>query len=373
MEKNFSFDGRISRDVLNNYLSRAVTHVGLGYDSDVYSDTFEDDIRMLLNEGAKFIGRAAYVWHYCGVSDSENIEFTKKRLAYAHRLDPEFIFQACVFECIYKPFVNSVEIPAYVFEEFDLDPEKRCFDYEKMRIKSEREDRWGMHDTGIPDISKIEGQLWIFYRATSYIDAGCEAIHLGQICEIGKCDHNFECTRDVIRRIRRYAAVHARRHYVLIDAHTLGWLRQDNTMFDYNAFPIRLKEVIEYPMECICEEGYQDSIFNERDGLCRPFIVEFDNFGISGTPGKATPNECFAWGYDEITWFSKQSAEYRAKFLNYIADWVNARYPEGWVQMPSRRCIVGGNRYNYSANTASSACPHGWSDEETIKSIFARQ
>ena len=38
--------------------------------------------------------------------------------------------------------------------------------------------------------------------------------------------------------------------------------------------------------------------------------------------------------------------------------------------MPSRCCLGGGPRYNYSANTASPACPHGWSDEETIKAIL---
>ena len=85
--KNFAFDGEMSREVLNNYLSRAVTHIGLGYDNDLYSDTFEDDLRMLKNEGAKFIGRAAYVWAN-SVPDKENFAFTKKRLARGHEVDP---------------------------------------------------------------------------------------------------------------------------------------------------------------------------------------------------------------------------------------------------------------------------------------------
>ena len=40
MKKNFTFDGEMSREVLNSYLSRAVTHNGLGYDNPVYSETF---------------------------------------------------------------------------------------------------------------------------------------------------------------------------------------------------------------------------------------------------------------------------------------------------------------------------------------------
>lgn len=369
--KNFAFDGEMSREVLNNYLSRAVTHIGLGYDNDLYSDTFEDDLRMLKNEGAKFIGRAAYVWAN-SVPDKENFAFTKKRLARGHEVDPEFIFQACVFECIYRPFVDSTEIPEFVFREFDLTPEKRCFSYDAMRHTDEEECRWGWRETSTPDITKTEAQMWFFYRAASYIDCGCEAVHLGQVGLIGRKDEGFACFKKVIGMIREYAKKHARRHYVLIDAHTLGWLREDDTMFDYNAFPIRLKEVVDEPMHCVCEEGYLDSMFNERDGNARPFIVEFDNFGMSSHPGQADVKSHFAWGYDEITWFSKLDKDYRAYFLNYIWDWVNARYPEGWVQMPSRRCLAGGEQYNYSANTPSEAIPYGWGDEETIKAIFAR-
>lgn len=370
MQKNFTFDKGMSREVLNSYLSRAVTHIGLGYDNDVYSDTFDDDIRMLKNEGAKFIGRAAYVWAN-SVPDEENFAFTKKRLERAHSADPEFIFQACVFECIYKPFVDSTPIPPRVFEAFGLEPEKRNFSYDTMRFTDEGDRRWGWKETSTPDITTTEAQMWFYYRATSYIDCGCEAIHLGQVGLIGRRDNDFECFRRVIKMIRGYAMERARRHFVLIDAHTLGSLRQDEELFDYNAFPIRLREIPDRPMECVCEEGYLDSMFNEKDGLCRPFIVEFDNFGVSDHPGKPDISSHYAWGYDEITWFSRLDKDYRKYFLHYIWDWVNERYPEGWVQMPSRRCLAGGVRYNYSANTPSDAIPYGWGDEETIKEIFA--
>ncbi|MCQ2432721.1 MAG: hypothetical protein MJ175_08985 [Clostridia bacterium] len=368
-KKNFTFDGPMSREVLNNYLSRAVTHIGIGYDNNRCSETFEDDLRMLKNEGAKFIGRASYVWAD-SVPDPEHFAFAKARFARGHEVDPEFIFQACVFECIYRPFVEATKIPAYVFEAFDLPAEDRNFSFDAMRFTDKPDDVWGMKQTGVPDITKEEAQLWFFYRSAEYILAGAEAIHLGQVCMIGRDDKDFACWHKVIDKIRAFGSVHARRHYVLIDAHTLGWLRQDETMFDYNAFPIRLKEIPEEHLHCVCEEGYLDSMFNEKDGLCRPFLVEFDNFGISPTPGEATVDSHYAWGYDEISWFAKLPADYRAEFLPYIRKWVNDRYPEGWVQMPSHRCLTGCDRYDYSANTHSDACPHGWSDEETIKAIF---
>ena len=91
MKKNFTFDTSISREVLNNYLSRAVTHFGIGYIGSSTTDTFEDDLRMFKNEGGKFIGRAAWVFS-SGIPDSESFEFTKKRIARGHEVDPEFIF-----------------------------------------------------------------------------------------------------------------------------------------------------------------------------------------------------------------------------------------------------------------------------------------
>ena len=69
MERTFDFYGSMPRNVLNSYLSRAVTHFGIGYDNLATSRTVEDDLRMLKREGAKFIGRAALIW-----SQSQPIE-----------------------------------------------------------------------------------------------------------------------------------------------------------------------------------------------------------------------------------------------------------------------------------------------------------
>ena len=84
-------------------------------------------------------------------------------------------------------------------------------------------------------------------------------------------------------------------------------------------------------MKCICEEGYLDSMFNPRDGLARPFIVEFDNFGISDAPGKPDVNSHFAWGYDEDYIGLRCSRPSWHEFLNIYRRRVKARYPEGWV------------------------------------------
>jgi hypothetical protein len=57
-ERNYRFDGRISREVLDNYLSRAVTFTDFLHGK----GSVADNLRFLTNTGAKFVGRAIYRW-----------------------------------------------------------------------------------------------------------------------------------------------------------------------------------------------------------------------------------------------------------------------------------------------------------------------
>ena len=304
---NYAFDGSITREVLNNYLSHAVTHIGLGMDCYSSSQTFEDDLRMLKNEGAKFIGRASYAW--AETNEEEHYRVAEERAKRAHEVDPDFILQACVFECIKKSFIDTVPIPAWVFEDFGLPVEERCFSYDKMlNPNGLYVDHWHK-DCSVQDITQLESRLWIYYRACSYIKAGYEGIHFGQVLLIGAADEGYRYWKEIIDMVRAYAKVHARRHYVLCDAHTHGIEVDGVMLFDYNAWPIRLKEVAGKPTECVVEEGHYDSIFGRSKGgtspsgwtaESMPFIVEYDNFGRI-LPGNPVESECFAWGFDEIT------------------------------------------------------------------------
>ena len=371
---NFEFNGSISRGVLNNYLSRAVTHTSLLHTHEEQTDTFDDDLRMLKNEGAKFIGRAAYVW---GVADdAEHFKICREHAELCHEADPEFILQCCVFECVCRDFCENTPIPGWVFEAFGQPVENRCFSLSKMSFPDGRFiDHWGKNTT-VPNILSTEGQMWIYYRACMYISCGCEAIHFGQVWLIGALDRDsgWSTWYKIIGMIREYAKAHARRGYVVCDAHCHGMITADGrSVLDFNSFPLRLREVENEPMKCELEVGYSDSIFGRSTGGV-PFLVEFDNFGVSKTPGRATAdlNNIYAWGYDEITWFSLQPERYRAEFLRYCYDWVNSRYPEGWVQMPSRRMTTESRekRGIYRANNKSGDCPLGWGDEKAIAEIW---
>ena len=377
--RDYSFKDSISREVLNNYLSRAVTHACLLDAHEGSVATFEDDLGMLTREGAKFIGRAAYVWGV--VDDAEHFGSCRERAALCHRADPELMLQCCVFECVYRVFCENTPIPRWVFEAFGQPFEGRCFSMDKMCFPDGRFlNLWG-NETTVPNIMTLEGQMWIYYRACMYIACGCEAIHFGQVWLIGALDPGWAMWRKVVGMVREYAATHARRGYVVCDAHCHGLICADGySVLDFNSFPLRLREIEDQPMKCRLEEGYLDSLFNRSRGGLHPsgwkadplpFLVEYDNFGVSDTPGKATPDSHYAWGYDEITWFALQPAAYRAEFLRYADVWVNERYPEGWVQMPSKRILAGaGNMRLYFANSPSENCPGGFGDEAVIRDIW---
>lgn len=121
--------------------------------------------------------------------------------------------------------MNSIEVPEWVFAEFALPYEKRNFRYVEMLNRNGKYvDLWG-NNASVPDITRTETQLWFMFLAGTYMHIGCEALHLGQIALIGIEDSNFEHWGEMLDKIRSYAKKHARRNWVLLDAHTPagGW------------------------------------------------------------------------------------------------------------------------------------------------------
>ena len=152
-------------------------------------------------------------------------------------------------------------------------------------------------------------------------------------------------------------------------------------MFDVHSFPLRIEEVTERPQEGVLKMGYLDSIFGRSKGgitpsgwSCKslPFLVELDNFEPTGRPGENVGGH-WIWGYDEISWFAHQSEEYRNRWLRYAWKWIREHDPNGSLQMPGSRTIhpSGEGRSWYWANTRSEDCPDGFSQEATIREIWA--
>lgn len=389
-DSKYYFDGSMPREVLERYLDRSVT---AGYflvpgTPEGYAFPYrEDDIRMLRNLGAKFVGRAIYRWsEESRLADPAFLESAKTLVRRMHAYDPEMIFQGCLFEHVSRD-VDRLPIPAWVFEAFGLPVEPRNFDSAAMvkRLDPKAEVRWGGGGGGVPMIHNLETRLWFYFLAKSYIDIGCEALHLGQVELIGADDPDKTQYAAFLQKVRDYARLHARRHYVLLDGHTPkgGFVKEGVSLLDFNSFPLRIKEVVGRPMEGILEIGHNDALYGRSQGAVSPsgwkaeslpYLVEFDNFGLSKQPGVANPADHFCWGYDDITWFARQEESYRNRWLRYAFHWLRKNDPNGHLQMCVIRMIYGPEAGrtlgSYFANTKSEACPVGYSQEETIKEIW---
>ncbi|NQU37493.1 MAG: hypothetical protein HQ526_07875 [Actinobacteria bacterium] len=237
--------------------------------------------------------------------------------------------------------------------------------------------------SSVPDISRLETQLCFYYLAGSYINLGCEALHLGQVALIGMADPDLKEWSRLVARIRSHAKINARRHLVLLDAHvpTGGMIVGGVSLLDINSFPMRIKEIPDKPYQAVLEVNHLDAIFKKSKGCispsgwrCKslPYLVEFDNYGRGRSANVADLNSIFVWGWDEISWFSQQNEGYRNEWLVYAHQWIKETDPNGHLQMPVSRMITCPNESlgSYRANTTSPGCPIGYSQEETIKEIW---
>ena len=374
---NYRFDSTISRQVLDNYLSRSITMEGLLNGR----GDLDDNIRMLRHTGAKFIGRSLCLWG--GETNFlKNLERARQQAPKVHQADPEMILQACVFEIV-TPQVEQVAVPDWVFTALNQPVEKRNFRCADMVYPAGQRRDWGRNGS-VPDVSRVETKLWFYYQAASYIDLGIEAIHFGQVEIMNRNDRDLAHWSQVFSLVRAHAAKHARRHMVLCDGHVPGGglVRGEKLLLDFHSFPLRIMEVPDKPQEAILKVGFSDGIYGKSKGgltlsgwKCDhlPYLVEIDNFGSSRQPGKAGAGGIWIWGYDEITWFAQQNEEYRNQWLRYAWDWVRKTDAAGHLQMPGSRTLrspLDGKRWYY-ANNKSAATPEGFNQEETIREIWA--
>jgi hypothetical protein len=104
-----------------------------------------------------------------------------------------------------------------------------------------------------------------------------------------------------------------------------------------------------------------------------PYLVEFDNFGVSKKPGKVPSAKPFVWGYDEITWFSKLKPENQSQWLGYAYQWIRDTDRNGFLQMPFCRTVNDGINpsYKYKANLKSDDCPNGTGLELKIRELWS--
>ena len=375
--RDYRFDQTISREVLENYLSRSITMEGLLNGR----GDLDDNVRMLKNTGAKFIGRSLCLWG--GEANLfANLERVKKQIPKVREADPDMILEACIFEIVSMQ-VEQVPVPEWAFVALGQPVEKRNFRYADMIYPAGQRRDWG-RNASVPDVSRMETKLWFYYLAASYIDLGFESIHFGQVEIMNRNDRDLSHWSQVLALVRAYAAKHARRHMVLCNGHVPsgGLVRDGHLLLDFHAFPLRVMEVPNRPEEAILKVGFSDSIFGRSKGgitfsgwKCEhlPYLVELDNYGVSRQPGQARAGGIWIWGYDEISWFAHQNKQYRADWLRYAWDWVGRSDSNGHLEMPGSRTVRSplDKRRWYYANVPSTAVPDGLGDEEAIRAIWA--
>lgn len=375
----------MSQDVLCNYLDRSVTMSG--------AKTQDYAINFITNVGAKYVSRFACSW-YPAYSEYSTYATQKAFIERLHEKDPYVILEACIFETTTKN-VETIPIPAYVFEAFGLPVVNRNFDYESMCFPDGSFLNQWATNCSIPDITQLETQMFFYHRAVEYIDMGYEALHMGQVHHIGKYDTNFACYTKLHKMIRDYAKKNARRGIVILNAHTHGLLGNDGvSLFDFNSFPARPMEdgtVAHVPTEADPQRAkfavnHLDSIYGKSIAAVTPngwkcdsmpYYVEIDNWG-NDINAVNIPNtaDISCWGMDEISWFFNQPDWYRAEFLEYAHNWVKNTAPgDGFFCMPGERTaqrfdankkVIAYWYYGYNPSTH----PNGIGDEEVIKRIW---
>lgn len=365
-------------------LARAVT-----LDNGCLSDCLEDDLRLLRRLGVKFAGRAAHVWRPTMSSE----DHFRHAAAFAGRVhaevDDDLVLQAAIFEAVF-PQAGDIPIPAWVFEALGEPVEQRCFRFHELHsdLSSRNHQRSVWQPDGVvPDLTLPEARRWILFRAGAYLDAGYEALHLGQIHLMGARDTGFVHITNLCRQIRQLAAQRGRRRAVLLDAHTHGVVVDGQLLFDFASRPISAVPRIHDPHA-------EDLILQWKAGTPgghhpggwfaanHPTLVEIDNWG-----GRTFPLERWAdrddrardsrWGRDDVTWLAWQDAPARADFLRYAHRSYTAAGPHVFFQPPIARTLgndplphrpAGGAFYR--ANLASPACPDGWGDEDVIAELW---
>ena len=388
-EIDYEFQNAVSEPVLKNYLARSMIHSL--FDN---VDTADEGLRMIYYTGTKYVGRALAAW---GMGSYETALYPRYQelIAQAHSVDPDIVFEACIFETTFRS-IEQIAIPSWVFEAFGQPVVTRNFDYESMLFTDGTfVNHWGS-EASVPDMTRLETQMWFYYRACCYIDAGFEGLHMGQVHLMGRNDTGFACWQSVLNKIRAYASEHAGRKFVFINAHTHGVKGPDGKLlFDFHSYPMRGRSPSgsvahapseSNPQEIVLQVGYHDSIYQKSLGgitpsgwstASLPYFVELDNFGqdLSKLDQPTTGSAEYQWwGLDEISWFANQPKWYRTQWLSNAYQWVKSTDSAGFMEMPGTRTAAlrsGGSvqQLMYHANSRL-FLKDGFDDELTIRNIW---
>ncbi len=341
-------DGAPSAAQVERCLDRAVTMTSFTQSFPWAQKEWSANLDLVAELQPSLLGRAALVWGWedLMLRSMTALHFKARQV---HAVAPGAVLQGCIFEFVSRD-VEKIFVPVAVQEAFGLEAVERHYVYDDMLPEDGPPHVYHgwRTDAAVPDITRLETRLWFFHLATIYLESDFEAIHLGNITGVIEHDHDLRWTEDLVTRIRTHAAGHARRGWVLLDAHTHGLVRDGRLLLDFHSWPTRPREVGDPAVEdVVLEAGFLDSIYGRSLGGVTPsgtfvrnqrFLVEVDNGYAGPSAGGCDLPEC-VWGHDEITWFARQPAERRDELLRYFWARVPELDPVGRFQAPAVRPV----------------------------------
>ena len=353
--------------------------------------------------GTRFAGRVAVFWEEPTSPVREQATFDTLRyiVARLHQVQSGLVVQGTVYEVL-SAHAGTLIVPNAVRAEFGEDTlavSRRTYRFADMMYPGYFDDapnsyRWDSRPPGqapgTPDMSQTETQLWFYSRARRQIDAGCEALHFGQVMLMDDRDPGHRAWWSMLQRVRAYARTR-NRGFVLCDAHTHGEYYDPDPqhplpdsarqlLFDFHACPIRpaeLDTLFNGPHGARLVQdfgsGQTGSIIGRSKGGVAPggwrvkhqvALIELDNFGAAdrvGRPGQWP----WVWGRDEISWFATQPSAYRDQWLVYATAYLPQLDPNVYLEMPGIRGVTDPPHpdWHYRADLAGQA--------EVIPAIWA--
>lgn len=376
----------MTSDLVDRYLGRAISHF-LPWESPERSRKF------LKNTGTRYIHWSHLLWG----SPPPNWKTLSAEIDAVHGSDwgADIVYEAGVMEAIYKATIDKAAMPDWLYqcmEDLGINKTRkpgpngaRCFSYENMFDRNAEDwpkqhvgrwsrDKEGRDDASVPDITRVETQLWYAYLITEYIDAGFEGVFFGQFGLTGHRDVDNACMWEMAQFCKRYAAARAYRRSVFLSTHHYciaykGQLDPDSpTIFTHMTWPSRLfySDKHGFGMECglnAAEDGKHRTRGEFQMLLTPPFdlpvLIEIDNYG---NVGPDSPIACDSQGNDEITAYRNKPASDRAAFLRYYTrEFQTYKNKRGKCRV---HLAPSGERCGYMPYKE-----HG-GEEETIKELF---
>ena len=364
-ELMFQGQAGLKRPLLEAYLDRAIVHMNL-WD--------ERSRRFLEESGTKYVHWADLGWNRV-YTPEDWIKLTASVDAiHDTPWGCDISFECGVMEAVSRSRTSGFKIPPWyrvVLNATGLQQQRRYgpqgpeyFNYEAM-LDREAADwpanflgLWGKSETdesGPPDITMLETQIYYAYLMSEYLDAGFEGVMFGQSMMTGARDTGHRALHALTRFASQWADRRAYRGAVALTSHVIEiptWpvpeTGQARPLYTHVTWPMRLSYTDEEPFGM--HFGPEAKATPNRQGgeeIVRllqlpgdlPILLEIDNYGKNAGPSTVCDE-----GYDEITAFAAKPPKDRCAFLEhyYFAsrDWRNSEgHGRVHIALPGNRVI----------------------------------